>query len=276
MGNAYYHDAYYGLDGAGELIVPLIPYIIAAQILWAVWDWFNGGSLLNNIKGILIGWLKIIACLVAFVVVMLVIIMVVANIQYVIPLFFLSVIVFHYWFDSKPRKMQMLSKKNDCDKSEFQNIDIRIPPPPPPLYNDWIYSDSYGSNAPINEFLINRAVRFAEGEPYYVYYKHGHTNDVLYKEQECLSYSTYFQYDIIPANSEIAHIICRAVIANKGAFAYYPQSIKYIYKNGASEEFPCKGYEILGNESAAESIFNESAPHPKCPWSRIKGSLDVS
>lgn len=98
MGNAYYHDAYYGLDGAGSLIFPLIPYLIAAQILWAVWDWFNGGSFLKNIKIILMGWVKTIAYLIAFVVAMLVIILVVAHIQYVIPLFFLSVIVAHYWF----------------------------------------------------------------------------------------------------------------------------------------------------------------------------------
>lgn len=271
MGNVYYHDAYYGIEGAGELIVPLIPYIIAAQMLWAVWDWFNGGSLLKNIKSILMGWLKIVACLAAFVAVMLVIILVVANIQYVIPLFFLSVIVAHYWFDKKPHKIQQLS--NISKRKETAPLFTTVPPP---LNNDWVYAGFYFSNAPINEFLINHLSIYAKGDLYHVYYKHDHAGDFISQYKDSSIFTAYFQYDIIPQSDSVAHIICKGSITNKGSFAYYPLSIELIYKNDASEKRMCNKSEILGNESAVEDIFNRTSPHENCRWDKITGTLNIS
>lgn len=269
MGNPYYHDAYYGLDGLGEILGPIVPILIVLFFTRSLWQ----GTFIEDAKEI-IGWL-----LKLFAPVLIVVIVAFAFrfLHIVILLFLIGCFVndYHRKHKKQDERPGVLNAASEL-KSNVEDFVIKLPEPPVPLSEEWVYSDLYSSDAPINEFLINRLTRFAEGNSYYIYYKHGHTNDVLSKGQEWINYSTYFQYDIIPETGDIAHIICRAVIANKGVFAYYPQSIQYIYKNGASEECSCNGYEILGKESAAESVFNESAPHPKCPWSRIKGSLDIS
>ena len=126
---------------------------------------------------------------------------------------------------------------------------------PPTISGGWIYSGIYYSQMPIDEFLINRSSRVVDGEAYHVYYKHNCHTDTLVQSMEDINYTTYFEYDIVPKQSHIAHIVCKAVVTNKGTFAFYPKSVQYIYKDGTTKNFLCDGCELLYDDGAVLEIF---------------------
>lgn len=177
--------------------------------------------------------------------------------------------------DYKPSSKPVPNYNDRKPRNRFKSgtKSANIPVLPKPLSNDFIYSGVYFSKMPINEFLINRSSRFIEGETYYVYFKHNPHVDMLSQGMDWTVYTVHFEYDIIPKQSHIAHILCEATITNKGSFAYYPKSVQYIYKDGTTESHSCDGFELLYQDSAVVEIFNRTGPHPNCPWKTIQGSI---
>lgn len=258
MGNGYYHDAYYGLEGFGETWIGQILLIVFLfEVLSAFWGAIHSDSFFDYLKNNLSSPTKLLLQTLGL---MLIIVMGAFAVKYFgyVVLAFLIFCFVNDYYRKKNQKTNSLSIKANQKSS------------------DLVCVGRYCSNAPIDEFLINHLVRFAKGDGYYVYYKHDHHYDELSQGMEWTNYTAYFDYDIVPETGNIAHIMCRAYITNKGSFAYYPQSIKYIYRDGTTKELSCNGFELLYIDSAVVEIFNCSGPHPNCPWPKISGSLKLS
>ena len=160
-------------------------------------------------------------------------------------------------------------------KSVQQAVKVQQEPSFSKAFPDsWIYSGIYYSKMPTDEFLINRLSHVYGGEGYKVYYKHNRQTDTLSQGIDSISYTVNFEYDIVPLfkRSFIDHIFCKAEIISKGAFAFYPKVVRYYYKDGTIKNLSCNGFELLNDDCAVVEIFNNSGPHPNCPWKTIRGS----